>query len=297
MLNPFRCQGRWVEPGDLDFIRSLIGSNPQWSLHRVTKELCEVWNWKTGTGGLKTFAARSFLLKLQERGLVQLPAIQTNKRRSKIPFPCIEDLALPEPVPLQCRLKDIQPLNISLVQKGTAEDRLFLAHLVSHHYLGLRSIVGENLRYLVYTQTGMPIACLLFGASAWKVTARDHFIGWTPAGREANLYLTANNSRFLIFPWVAVPHLASHLLAQTTRRLSRDWQQHYGHRVHLVETFVDCSRFAGTCYRAANWTAVGQTQGRSRQDRHHKIKAPVKDIYLYALDNDWAAKLCNTTES
>ena len=293
MLNTFRCQGRLVEQADIDYIRALVGSNPQWSLHRVTKELCEIWNWKTGTGGLKTFAARSFLLKLQQRGLVQLPAIQTNKRRAKIPFPQIEDLGLPEPEPLQCRLKDIQPLNISLVQKGTAEDRLFLAHLVSHHYLGLRSIVGENLRYLIYTQTGTPMACMLFGASAWKVTARDRFIGWSPAHREANLYLTANNSRFLIFPWVEIPCLASHLLAQVTRRLSSDWQQRYGHPVHLVETYVDRSRFAGTCYRAANWKNAGQTQGRSRQDRYHKIKAPVKDIYLYALNTDWAEKLCN----
>lgn len=293
MLNTFRCQGRSVEARDLDYIRALIGSNPQWSLHRLTKELCEVWNWKTGTGVLKTFAARSFLLKLQERGLVKLPAIQTNKRRAKKPFPYIEDLSLSKPTPLKCRLKDIQPLKLSLVRNGSAEDQLFLAHLVSHHYLGLRSVVGENLRYLAFTRTGEPVACLLFGASAWKTAARDHFIGWSPTQREANLHLTANNSRFLIFPWVEIPHLASHLLARATRRLSFDWEERYGHPIHLVETFVDRSRFAGTCYRAANWKAVGQTQGRTRQDRSRNIKVPVKDIYLYGLRTDWAAQLCH----
>ena len=287
----FRCQGRSVRNTDLVWIRHLIESNPEWSLHRVTKEICSAWDWKTDTGVLKTFAARSFLLKLQERGLLRLPAIQTNKRRIKKPFPSIEDLALPHPPVMQCRLKDIQPLKIDLVSSGSDQDALFLAHIVSHHYLGLRSIVGENLRYLIQDSSGTPIACLLFGSSAWKSTARDQFIGWSPAQREAKLTLTTNNCRFLIFPWINVPHLASHVLAQITRRLSKDWQLRYGHPIHLVETFVDRSRFAGTCYRAANWMHAGQTQGRTRQDRHHQILAPIKDIYLYGLSHTWQKRL------
>jgi len=178
-----------------------------------------------------------------------------------------------------------------LVSSGSDQDTLFLAHLVSHHYLGLRSIVGENLRYLIHDSRGTPVACLLFGSSAWKSTARDQFIGWSPAQREANLTLTTNNCRFLIFPWVKVPHLASHVLGRVIGRLDDDWQQRYGHPIHLVETFVDRSRFAGTCSRAANWMLAGQTQGRTRQDRHHQIQAPLKDIYLYGLNQVWRKHL------
>jgi len=286
-----RCQGRVVRDTELVWVRDLIESNPQWSLHRVTKEICSAWDWRTDAGVLKTFAARSFLLKLQDRGLLSLPAIQTNKRRVKKPFPSTEDLALPSPSILQCRLKDIQPLEINLVTPGSDEDRFFLAHLVSHHYLGLRSVVGENLRFLINDRSGTPIACLLFGSSAWKSTARDQFIGWSPVQREGKLSLTTNNCRFLIFPWVNVPHLASHVLARIMRRLSEDWMERYGHPIHLVETFVDRSRFAGTCYRAANWMCVGQTRGRTRQDRHHKIQAPIKDIYLYGLGRHWRQQL------
>lgn len=291
MLEPLRCQGRSVKDAELGWIRCLIESNPEWSLHRVTKEICSAWDWKTDAGVLKTFAARSFLLKLQDRGLLRLPAIQINKRRVKKPFPSTEDLALPSPPAIQCRLKDIQPLEINLVSPGSDQDTLFLAHLVSHHYLGLRSIVGENQRYLIHDSSGTPIACLLFGSSAWKSTARDQCIGWSPAQREANLNLTTNNCRFLIFPWVNVPHLASHILARVMKRLNHDWQERYGHPIHLVETFVDRSRFAGTCYRAANWMLAGQTQGRTRQDRHHQIQAPIKDIYLYGLTRAWRKHL------
>lgn len=292
MPNTLRCQGRIVEDADLVWIRNLIESNPQWSLHRVTKEICCAWNWKTGAGVLKTFAARSFLLKLQERGLLdKLPAIRINQRRLKKPFPSVGDLSLPAPSAINGRLKDIQPLQICLVSPGSEQDKIFLAHLVSHHYLGLRSIVGENLRYLVSDRSGTAIACLLFGSPAWKSSARDGFIGWLPSERESNLHLTTNNCRFLIFPWVEVPHLASHVLARVTRRLKSDWQQRYGHPIHLVETFVERSRFAGTCYRAANWMRAGQTRGRTRQDRYHKMQAPVKDIYLYGLSADWREHL------
>lgn len=291
MPEAFHCQGRVVRDADLAWIRRLIQSNPQWSVHRITKELCDAWNWKTNTGVIKTFAARSFLLKLQSRGLLELPAIRVNMRRAKRLLPSVADLELSPPSRIDCRLRDIQPLEIELVSSGSDSDNLFLAHLVSHHYLGLRSIVGENLRYLIKDCSGRAIACLLFGSSAWKSTARDQYIGWMPTQREANLFLTTNNSRFLIFPWVRVPHLASHVLSRIVARLSDDWQQRYGHPIYLVETFVDRSRFAGTCYRAANWQCVGKTQGRTRQDRHHQIKVPLKDIYLYGLSNNWRQRL------
>jgi hypothetical protein len=163
--------------------------------------------------------------------------------------------------------------------------------LARHHYLGFGGPVGENIAYQVTDRSGQDLACVLFGAAAWKVSARDSWIGWTPARRAQGLQQIANNTRFLILPWVRVPHLASHILGRISRRIVRDWQTKYGHPVDLLETFVDRTRFRGTCYRAANWIHVGSTQGRSRQDRTRSLRAPVKDIYAYPLRTDFRERL------
>jgi len=152
--------------------------------------------------------------------------------------------------------------------------------------------VGENLKYLVADRDSRPLACLLFGSAAWKTQARDGFIGWDPEQRRRNLPLLTNNTRFLLFPWVDVRGLASHLLSRVCERLSRDWRAKYGHGIELVETFVDRSRFAGTSYRGAGWLRVGQTRGRSRQDRHRDLRVPVKDLYLKPLSRDYRRRLC-----
>jgi hypothetical protein len=152
--------------------------------------------------------------------------------------------------------------------------------------------VGENLRYLVRDRTGRPVGCALFGSAAWQCAARDAFIGWDRAARERNLQGLTNNTRFLVLPWVAVPHLASHLLAGLARRIRADWQSKYGHPIHALETFVDRSRFRGTCYQAANWVRLGSTQGRTRNDRNHRIRVSVKDVYLYPLSQGFRRELC-----
>ena len=164
--------------------------------------------------------------------------------------------------------------------------------LQRHHYLGLRNSVGENLKYLARDRTGRPLACLLFGAAAWKARARDEWIGWTVAQRERALPLLANNTRFLILPWVRVPQLASHLLGAVARRLDADWRAKYGHGIALLETFVERERFRGTCYRAAGWVQVGATTGRSRNDRDQTLTVPVKDLYLRPLHADFRRRLC-----
>jgi hypothetical protein len=168
----------------------------------------------------------------------------------------------------------------------------FNAYLARYHYLPYRSTVGENLGYLVEDCQGRDLACVLFGAAAWKTQPRDVFIGWTAAQRQAQLHQVANNSRFLILPWVRVPELASHILGRVARRVARDWQAYYGHRVVLLETFVERDRFRGSCYRAANWIGVGQTQGRTRQDRQHVLQAPVKDVWVYPLQANFRKELC-----
>lgn len=152
--------------------------------------------------------------------------------------------------------------------------------------------MGENLKYLVRDGRGRELACLLFGAAAWTCRPRDAFIGWTAAQRQAHLSQVANNSRFLILPWVRVPHLASHLLGRLARPLADDWQGRYGHRVVLLETFVERGRFQGVCYGAANWRNVGLTQGRTRQDRYSLLQVPVKEVWVYPLEADFRKVLC-----
>jgi hypothetical protein len=143
--------------------------------------------------------------------------------------------------------------------------------------------VGEKVGYLAIDAQEREVACFLFGAAAWRCAARDRYLGWGEAQRRAELERVANNSRFLILPWVRVPHLASHLLGRVARRIDGDWRARYGHGLDWLETFVEVGRFAGTCYRAANWRRIGQTRGRSRQDRDHRLQVPVKAVYLYRL--------------
>jgi hypothetical protein len=155
--------------------------------------------------------------------------------------------------------------------------------LARHHYRGFNGAVGENLQYLVRDRHGRELAVMVFGAAAWKVAARDQFIGWSVPQRQQHLGLIANQQRFLILPWVRVPHLASHLLGLATRRLSADWQARYGHPIWLVETFVEVDRFVGTAYKAAGWLHLGQTTGRTRQDRQRTLQSPRKSVWVRPL--------------
>jgi hypothetical protein len=166
------------------------------------------------------------------------------------------------------------------------------AALGQFHYLGWGGAVGENLAYAVTNEAGRLLACMAFGSPAWKCAARDAFIGWTAEQRQRHLHRITNNTRFLILPFVRIPHLASWIFGQVLRRLSADWEAKYGHPIMLVETFVDRERFAGTCYKAANWIRTGATSGRSRQDRAHALRVPVKDIYVYPLDRRFRQELC-----
>lgn len=207
-------------------------------------------------------ACRTFLLKLEARGLIRLPPrhrppvnARRNRRRA--------DLLLDESR-LEGRLEEFLPLRTDVVRPGTVPAEVSGALLQRHHYLSHRNCVGENLRYLARARSGRPIACLSFGSAARQYQPRDACIGWTPQQRQSRLPLITTNTRFLIPEWVRIAHLASHVLAAVTRRLSRDWQQKYGHPIHLVETFVQPDRFAGTAYRAAGWWGVSLTQGRGR---------------------------------
>jgi hypothetical protein len=176
----------------------------------------------------------------------------------------------------------VQPLRVELIRSGTAAWKRWAFYLQTYHYLGLR-VVGENIGYLIGDRQGEDLACLLFGAPAWSCAARDQFLGWDALKRRNGLSRIANNTRFLILPWARVASLASHVLGSVSRRIEADWQEKYGHGLEWLETFVELGRFTGTCYRAANWRAVGQTQGRGRQDGQHQQAVPVKQVFLYRL--------------
>jgi hypothetical protein len=283
-------QGRPIGTAELAQVRGWLAAHPEWSRYRLSRELCLAWNWRSLTGQMKDMAARSLLLKLEQRGLVALPA-----RRCPSPHRAggkqIRRLAH-SAAPIQGGLRELQPLQFLELSQAPEGGPAFDSLLHQHHYLSYTRPVGQNLKYLVRDRQGRELACLLFGAAAWKTRPRDAFIGWTAAQRQAQLHQVASNSRFLILPWVRVPELASHILGRVARRLAADWRARYGHRVALLETFVERGRFRGGCYRAANWRCVGQTQGRTRQDRQHVLQAPVKDIWVYPLQADFRAALC-----
>lgn len=295
MSNSFVCQGRLVNDDDLIWLRSWIDSHATWSHFRLAKELCKLWNWSTPTGQLKDFAARTFLRKLFERGLITLPPIRTfNQRKNGFAAPIKNEATLiPQASSIESSLSSLLPLSF-ITPPGRSEEELRFHHyLARHHYLGFHRTVGENMKYLVRDRHGRDLACVLFGSAAWKTRPRDEFIGWSHENRARNLLWITNNTRFLILPWVRVPHLASHVLGRIIRRIRADWQAKYGHPVHLLETFVERDRFVGTCYKAANWMRIGSTKGRSRQDRYTTLAVPVKDIYLYPLIPHFREALSN----
>lgn len=285
-----RIQGRDLRESDIEQIRFLIADHPGWHRTRLSVELAQTWNWRSAAGQLQDMAARSLLRKIERRGWIALPP-----RRHEF-YPRSPLSSAPQELPLVSEpiaepLAGLLPVRLELVAAGHPDRALFSLYLDRYHYLGYRGPVGESLAYLARDCRGRDLACLLFGAAAWKTKPRDAWIGWDDDTRVRRLSFIANNHRFLILPRVHVSHLASHILGSITRRLSADWQAKYGHPIFLVETFVDRQRFRGTCYRAANWTCVGQTQGRSRQDRDHVLRVPVKDVYLYPLTPDFQRRL------
>jgi len=269
-----------MAPKDIELIKQLIDTNPYWRRTRLSKELCILWNWQTDSGMLKDMSCRNLLLKLEKQELIKLPARKSGtnnaKRNSSIGFVPHSSL------PIAAKLKTLTPLKVRLAEDKEALG-LFKYFLFAYHYLGFNGTVGENLKYMVYDKNDRPLACLLFGSCAWKCAPRDNFIGWDQNKRGKNLSLVTNNMRFLILPWVNVKHLASHVLSKVAARIKDDWSVKYNHPVYIMETFVECKRFKGTSYKAANWICVGKTKGRSRNDVYNTLRVPIKDIYLYPL--------------
>lgn len=295
MDEPTLIQGRWWTSAQIEAIRQLIAENPGWSRRRLSVAVSEHFGWRTAAGQLRDMAARHLLNKLAARQWIELPARQRcgGKRRLRVLQNEPPDLfSASEAAAIEQSLESLRPLEIVLAEPRQAAAADFVRHLARYHYLGFGGDTGATLRYVVRDRHGRDLACALFGAAAWQVRAREAFIGWSAAQRRKHLGEVVNNTRFLILPHVQVPHLASHILGRLLRRLARDWQRKYAIAPCLAETFVERGRFAGVCYRAANWQCVGQSCGRSRADREHRLQVPPKDIYLYPLRPDFRQRLC-----
>ena len=282
-------QGRWIGSTELDSIRQLLSENPHWSRWRLSRAICELWDWRAPNGQIKDMAARTLLLKLEERGCLKLPlrrqtAASRMGQKRLIPIEHATE-------PVNAPLSELMPLEVQELNPSHPGLPLWDWLLHRYHYLSYVSAVGLNLKYLIRDRQGRPLSCLLFGSAAWQCAVRDGFIGWSTSARQAHLQEITNNTRFLILPWIQVPGLATQVLNSVMPRLRQDWRRKYARPLSLVETFVDTSRFTGVCYRAANWIYLGETTGRTRQDRCHGVNAPAKAVFVYPLVPDFGQQL------
>lgn len=282
---------RVIADADLVLIRQLIAENPQCSRRRLSEKLCEAWNWVQPNGALRDMVCRGMMLMLHRRGLIELPPVRQVGRSSLREGGGRDkpEAVSVEQAPLSMSLAELGPLEIRQVRR-TPEEALFNSLLQQHHYLGYSQPVGEHLKYLVFAR-GRPIACVAWSSAPRHLGSRDRFIGWCAQARLNNIRLLAYNTRFLILPWVRVAHLASHILGRMARMLSADWQRLYAHPIYFVETFIDPQRFAGTCYRAANWTVMGQTTGRGKAAPTRAVNRSIKQVLGYALVKDFRQRL------
>ncbi len=263
-------------------------ATPGISRYRLSREVCERLDWRAPNGRLKEMSCRVAMLRMEADGLIRLPPPKNAKPPAYRSDPAIEQaVSAPEtPVPVDLAQLHIEPV---LHKRDSLRWNAFIQR---YHYLGHQPLPGAQLRYFVYAKAHI-VAALGFGASAWKVKPRDEFIGWSSVARRANLHLIVNNARFLILPWIHCPNLASRVLALTTRRLAEDWYARYAYRPLLLETFVEKPRFTGTCYKAANWLYLADTQGRGKLDTFHRRSQPVKGIWVYPMVRNFRSQLCN----
>jgi len=281
--------GRRFTAQEVELMRVVARDYAGLGVTEIARTICELLEWTRPSGGLKNHECRQLLERFAEEGVLTLPALRKLGGRGTRRVNLSPQHSEPEPV--ECAARECEPLELALVE-GEGESRRWREHVERHHYLGCCVPFGANLRYWVRNRD-RELACLLWTSPAWKMQARDAWIGWSDGQRKSNLQGIINNGRFLILPWVRVKGLASKILALSARQMPQDWQTRFGHRPLLLETLVDTQRFRGTCYRAANWVHVGQTAGRGRMDREHERHGQaVKDIYVCPLIPDARERLC-----
>ena len=280
-----RYCGRDFTNKELDQIRSLIKENPQFYRAKLSREVCQMLQWLKPDGKLKDMSCRVAMLRMQEDGLIELP----EPLRAKAVIRKIEFTPVTDPQDsILCPVNRLPHLQLQMVNK--ANSSLWNEYVERYHYLGYTPLPGAQLRYFI-TANGQILALTGFGAAAWQTSPRDKFIGWDHEQRKRNLHLIVNNARFLILPWVQSKNLASKILALNARQLPYDWEEKYHIKPVLMESFVEKNRFAGTCYKAANWCNVGQTKGRGKLGPPGKISVPIKDVWLYPLNKNFRTLL------
>lgn len=281
-------RGRQVTTAEVEQIRELIAANTGASRRALSKELCVAWGWVQPNGAPRDMVCRGLMLALHRSGHIELPPVRQRPvnplARRRRPEP-----ALVDETPLRTSLRELGPITIRQVRR-TGDEAVVNGLIETHHYLGYTQPVGEHLKFLV-TAGERPVACFTWSSAPRHLGPRDRYIGWSGETRRRNIRLVAYNSRFLIMPWVEVPHLASHLLGRMARMLPGEWERVYGHPVFFAETFVYPERFRGTCYRAANWVHLGRTTGRGKDDLTHRANRPVKDVLGYGLTRRWREEL------
>jgi hypothetical protein len=276
MGETWHYRGQEIGGEQIAFLREFIRAHPTSSRWKLSRQLCEALNWKQPNGALRDVVCRGLLLMLERAGQIELPPVRwrvSNQCRTGRPRP---EAVLIDDAPLEMPLRALGPVEIQAVRR-TAGEPLFNGLMEHYHYLAYEQPVGEHLKYLVWAQ-GRPVACLAWSSAPRHLGDRDRYIGWSAEARRRNIRFLAYNTRFLILPWVRVPHLASHILAKVTGALSGDWERMYGHPVYFAETFIDPGRFRGTCYRAANWKLLGLTTGRGKNDHTYQPNRPIKQI-------------------
>src|SRR6266852_5916001 len=281
MPEQWRYRGQNIDSRQVAFLREFIAAHPESSRWKLSRQLCEALGWKQPNGALRDVVCRGLLLMLERAGQIELPPVRRiigGQRRSARPRP---EAVLIDATPIQERFTELGPVHLEQVRR-TADEDLFNSLMEQHHYLGYEQPVGEQLKYLVWAQ-GRPIACLAWSSAPRHLGSRDRYLGWSAEARRRNIRFLAYNTRFLILPWVTVEHLASHILARMAKRLSEDWERLYQHPIYFVETFVDPTRFRGTCYRAANWILLGQTTGRGKDDHTNRPNRSIKEVLGYPL--------------
>jgi hypothetical protein len=282
-------RGRSVTSDDVAFIRHLIGTHAEDSRRALSIRLCNAWKWVQPNGHPRDMVCRGLLLMLHRAGHITLPPARCKciGRRAVTGIRTIRRDV--DEAPVTGTVKDLQPLEIMLVRR-TEQEPLHDGLMAQHHYLGYTQPVGEHLKYVIFSG-GRPIACCTFSSSPRHIGCRDRFIGWDASTRRTHINRMAYNTRFLILPWVKVKCLASHVLSGIADRICADWEKLYHHAIYFIETFVDTERFAGTCYKAANWKYLGLTTGRGKDDHTNKVNRSIKAVWGYPLAKDFRERL------
>lgn len=284
-----RYCGRDFTPEEFEALRRLIAKHPDYHRAQLAKLVCKELNWYKLDGDIKIMSCKVAMIRMHEDGLLTLPTPR-HPQYNRCPKPRITQVTDPC-FSIEGSVGELSDLRLEPIS-NKKQSVLWNEFIHRYHYLGYTPLPGAQLRYMALSR-GQILALLGFGAAAWKIAPRDNYIGWSEKQRQKNLHLIVNNIRFLILPWIKVKNLASKLLAMASKRLSEDWQHRYKYQPVLLETFVECGRFHGTCYKAANWIHVGQTRGRGKKDIKNTASLPKKDIWLYPLNPSFIQLLTN----